>query len=178
MLPNADRAVVDLDTRRRHALSTGHTRGRHKARVFASALGLRASDAEWLRDRILEAVRDAPAIETNASVYGRYYRVSLDLRTDRGAATVQTRWIVSHRRDVPPTHHLLRPIVTLPLRLLDTVALLCDLPEHGLVRGQVEALDEGVWLAEFSDDDGCTYPMSDVRDAEVMALRFAPAQAA
>jgi ribulose-5-phosphate 4-epimerase/fuculose-1-phosphate aldolase len=43
---------------------------------------------------------------------------------------------------------------------LDVVALLSDLPEHGLVRGQVgtvvEILD-GAYEVEFSDDSGKTY---------------------
>lgn len=42
--------------------------------------------------------------------------------------------------------------------LLSAVALLCDLPQHGLVRGQVgtvvENLDESTALVEFSDDNG------------------------
>ena len=46
-------------------------------------------------------------------------------------------------------------------RLLSVVALLRDLPERALVRGQVgtvvEALDEATALVEFSDDDGRAY---------------------
>jgi Domain of unknown function (DUF4926) len=45
-------------------------------------------------------------------------------------------------------------------RLLDVVALLSDLPSHGLLRGQVgtvvELLD-GAYEVEFSDDEGETY---------------------
>ena len=45
--------------------------------------------------------------------------------------------------------------------LLRAVALLHDLPEHGLVRGQVgalgEPLDETTRLVEFSDDDARPY---------------------
>lgn len=41
------------------------------------------------------------------------------------------------------------------------VALLCDLPDQGLVRGQVgtivEMLDDATSLVEFSDDRGETY---------------------
>ena len=69
-----------------------------------------------------------------------------------------------------------------PLRLLDTVALLDDAPEHGLLRGQVgtlvEALADGVWLVEFSDDVGRTYAMLTLREEQLMALRFSAADAA
>ena len=69
-----------------------------------------------------------------------------------------------------------------PLRLLDTVALLDDAPEHGLARGQVgtlvEGLAPGVWLVEFSDDGGRTYALPALREEQVMALRFSAADAA
>ena len=44
---------------------------------------------------------------------------------------------------------------------LDVVALLADVPDHGLVRGQVgtvvERLTEDVFEVEFVDDEGQTY---------------------
>lgn len=64
-----------------------------------------------------------------------------------------------------------------PLRLLDTVALLADRPDDGLIRGQVgtlvETLAEGVWLVEFADDQGRTVAMPALRDEEMLALRTA-----
>ena len=68
------------------------------------------------------------------------------------------------------------------LRPLDTVALLDDAPEHGLLRGQVgtlvEALADGVWLVEFADDAGKAYALPAFRDKQLMALRFTTALAA
>ena len=54
--------------------------------------------------------------------------------------------------------------------LLDTVALLSDMPTHGLARGQVgtvvEALDQETLLVEFSDDEGRAYAIASCpRDA-------------
>jgi hypothetical protein len=46
------------------------------------------------------------------------------------------------------------------LRLLDVVALLSDMPAHGLVRGQVGVVVEfldNAYEVEFSDDEGQTY---------------------
>jgi hypothetical protein len=40
-LPNATHAVVDVAKLRDYCLNPGHARGRHKARVFASVLGIR-----------------------------------------------------------------------------------------------------------------------------------------
>ena len=62
--------------------------------------------------------------------------------------------------------------------LLHTVALLTDLPEHGLSRGQVgtvvEELAPDVYEVEFSDNDGRTYAMLPLRAEQLMALHYAP----
>jgi hypothetical protein len=56
-LPNAEHAVVDMRKLRDDALNPNHSRGRHKARLFSSALGLSQYDAEQLRDELLKAAR-------------------------------------------------------------------------------------------------------------------------
>ncbi|RBP13848.1 uncharacterized protein DUF4926 [Roseiarcus fermentans] len=61
---------------------------------------------------------------------------------------------------------------------LSALALLRDLPEHGLVRGQVgtilEALDEATALVEFSDDEGRAYAVVPCRDDALLVLRTVP----
>lgn len=68
------------------------------------------------------------------------------------------------------------------IKLLDTVALTADRPEHGLVAGQVgtviEVLAEGVFEVEFCDDEGRTYASMAVPAAQLIALRFSLARAA
>jgi len=60
-------------------------------------------------------------------------------------------------------------------KLLDGVALLEDLPSDGLVRGQVgtvvEDLAPGVFEVEFSDDQGRTYAMLNLRADQLLVLR-------
>ena len=67
------------------------------------------------------------------------------------------------------------------VRLLDVVALTRDLPEKGLVRGQVgtavEQLAEGVFEVEFSDDTGRTYATAAVPAGDLLVLRYETAQA-
>ena len=62
--------------------------------------------------------------------------------------------------------------------LLVAVALLRDLPEHGLVRGQVgtvvERLDEATALVEFSDDKGQPYAIVPCPRDALLVLRTAP----
>lgn len=53
-LPNADNAFVDIAKLRDYSLDVAHKEGKHKARVFASVLGLTRNDANWLREQLLE----------------------------------------------------------------------------------------------------------------------------
>jgi hypothetical protein len=67
-------------------------------------------------------------------------------------------------------------------RLLDVVALTADLPERGLLRGQVgtvvEVLAPGVFEVEFSDEQGRTYAQLALRGSQLMVLHYRPQQAA
>lgn len=56
-LPNAEHAFVDIAKLRDYSLSAEHKEGKHKARVFAAALGLESNDAEWLREKLLEIAK-------------------------------------------------------------------------------------------------------------------------
>lgn len=66
-------------------------------------------------------------------------------------------------------------------RLLDVVALLSDLPEHDLVRGQagtvVELLDRA-YEVEFSDDEGRTYAELAIEPSQLLILHHQPQKAA
>lgn len=62
------------------------------------------------------------------------------------------------------------------------VALMQDLPEQRLVRGQVgtvvEILASGVYEVEFSDDSGRAYAMAALPESALMELLHQPAQGA
>lgn len=70
------------------------------------------------------------------------------------------------------------PTVPPTISLLDVVALLEDMPDRGLVRGQVgtvvEELAFGVYEIEFSDDSGRTYAMLALRADQLMVLHHQP----
>ncbi len=59
-------------------------------------------------------------------------------------------------------------------KLLDVVALLEDVPNDRLVRGQVgtivENLTPGVFEVEFSDDTGKTYASLSLRSNQLLVL--------
>ncbi len=52
-IPNAERAVVDIRKLRDYCLDPAHDEGKHKARLFAAAVGMTANDAEHLRNVLL-----------------------------------------------------------------------------------------------------------------------------
>jgi len=66
------------------------------------------------------------------------------------------------------------------IKLLDEVALLEDLPEHGLQRGQVgtvvEELAPGVFEVEFSGSEGRTYALLPLKAEQLLVLRYEPAR--
>lgn len=64
------------------------------------------------------------------------------------------------------------------IQMFSVVAMLEDLPEHGLVRGQVGTVVEswapGVYEVEFCGDDGKTYAMVALKAEQLMPLHHAP----
>jgi Domain of unknown function (DUF4926) len=64
------------------------------------------------------------------------------------------------------------------LELLAIVALMRDLPEAGLARGQVgtvvEVLGPGVFEVEFSDDTGRTYASLALKAHDLLRLHHEP----
>ena len=68
------------------------------------------------------------------------------------------------------------------IQLLDVVALTADLPDRGLLRGQVgtvvEALSPGVFEVEFCDDKGRTYAQLALPEHQLLILHYQPQPAA
>jgi hypothetical protein len=64
------------------------------------------------------------------------------------------------------------------IEMHSVVALVEDLPEQGLVRGQVGTVVDkwasGVYEVEFCDNQGRTYAMVALRDEQLMRLHHEP----
>jgi len=100
-LPNGHRA--DLGTKLEdYVLNPVHGEGRHKARVFESALGITLANAHLLREALLDAaVHSDTVIAKGDNGFGEVYVVRFSMRTPRGAATVLSAWIIRHGEDFP-----------------------------------------------------------------------------
>lgn len=93
-LPNGDRADVPLSRLTSYLLNPKHDEGKHKARVFAAALGLDASGADEFRKWLLELARDGDAQSGGADQYGQRFVIVGKLRYKGREALVRTGWIV------------------------------------------------------------------------------------
>ena len=95
-LPNADEATVPREKLRDYALDPEHPLGRHKARVFRSALGITQTDWEYLRDQILAAIPSASVATVRVISWGTLYEVPILIEGLNGAThEVTTAWIVA-----------------------------------------------------------------------------------
>jgi len=159
-LPNGARAIVDIRKLREYCLNPQHPRGRNKARVFA-AVGMREADAEELRTALVAA----------ASAENRENPQHLDCPGTGGLAAADELLCTIRER-----------FAMADIEVLSVVALLQDLPEEGLVRGQVGTVVEswapGVYEVEFSDDNGKTYAMVALKAGQLMRLHHEPANQA
>lgn len=82
-----------------YCLNPDSPRGRHKARVFAAALGLTAVDAAKLRAKLLEIAQTGEAKRGERDAYGRRYTMDFTMVTAVGKATVRSGWIVIRVRE-------------------------------------------------------------------------------
>lgn len=64
---------MDVRKLRDYCLSPHHPCGRHKARMFASTLGLTTADAESLREALLSVALSTEASVTDSDQDGKRY---------------------------------------------------------------------------------------------------------
>jgi hypothetical protein len=100
-LPGGERALVEVAKLQDYCLNHQHPRGRHKARVFASALGFTDADADVLRQTLLRAAREGEAQQTDRDDYGQRYVLDCEMIGPKGRATVRSSWIIRHGEDFP-----------------------------------------------------------------------------
>ena len=101
LLPNGEHAIVDLRKLRDYCLNPDSARGRHKARVFATVLGITAADATKLRTKLLEIARTGDAQIGELDLYGQRYTIDFEMEMATGKATIRSGWIVLHGKPVP-----------------------------------------------------------------------------
>lgn len=101
ILRNAAAAVIEPEKLLACCLDPQHPDGRHKARVFASALGFNRSNHADLLLAIRSAILITEAESLGEMPHGYRWRVDLPLTGPGGTAMVRTGWIYEKGQDVP-----------------------------------------------------------------------------
>jgi len=101
LLPNGERAIVDIRKLRDYCLNTDSPRGSGKARVFQGTLGLTEADAPKLRDKLLEVALTGEAQLGELDMYGQRYTIDFDMETEVGKAVVRSGWIILRDETMP-----------------------------------------------------------------------------
>lgn len=94
-------AIIDPVKLRDYCLSPEHPRGKHKARVFDSSLGLTQEDWRCLDDSIRANLATAVWILDSADQYGRRFHVDMQILHSGRSATIRTLWIVRTAEQFP-----------------------------------------------------------------------------
>ncbi len=102
LLPDAEKADIPRDKLADYVLNPEHETGRHKARVFRSALGFTAENWEDLRDQIATGVLSADISSVRVGLYGTRYSVPVMIEGTNGKShEVITAWIVEEEGQRP-----------------------------------------------------------------------------
>jgi hypothetical protein len=100
-LPNPEQAIVEIEKIAGYCLNPEHPEGKHKARVFKSALDLDLNNAEKLEVALLEAVANYDAILGKRNLYGQKYIIDFPMNSSDKQAIIQSVWIVRNNEDFP-----------------------------------------------------------------------------
>jgi hypothetical protein len=99
-LPNGDYAVIPIEKLTGYCLNPNHASGKHKARVFASALGITAENAEDLRELITKAALEGEVIQQDNTEFGQLYKVDWVV-SDQESIILRTLWEISPNQSDP-----------------------------------------------------------------------------
>ena len=100
LVPNAERAIVDIRKLRDYCLNSLHDEGKHKTRLFA-AIGITANEAEELRLILLQMVRTSEARLGREDSYGQRYIVDFPLNWRGKETIIRSGWIIEHGMETP-----------------------------------------------------------------------------
>lgn len=93
---------VSVDNRklRDYCLNPHHPVGKHKAKVFSSQLGIERDDGQWLKEEIIEKIKDADIVWGREDKYGKRCSADLELNMNNRYAHVKTIWIIKSGSEV------------------------------------------------------------------------------
>ena len=100
-LPYAENAIVDIRKLRDYSLDLTHDTGKHKARKFGSALGMTKTNADELRQILLDIVNTHEVTLFTKDSFGQRYRIDFMLEWNNKQAMVRSGWIIEDGSTTP-----------------------------------------------------------------------------
>lgn len=100
-LPNGERAIVSSSRLTAYLLNPLHPTGKHKARVFAAALGLDRGSAEYLRVWLVQLAKIGEVERGLADAHGQRFVIAEKMLYNGREAMVRMAWIVRTGQDTP-----------------------------------------------------------------------------
>lgn len=90
---------IDIKKLRDYCLNPEHPLGKHKAHLFKRYLNFKRSDANLLKEKLLEAVRQTEAEYVFEDEFGVRYKVDVRLNNKNHSALVRTIWILKKDKE-------------------------------------------------------------------------------
>ena len=101
LLPNVENAVIRLEKLRDYSLDQMHPIGKHKARVFESAMGMTGKDADRLMEMIFRAILVNEAVSAGKNTHGERFTVDIRALGLTGQVLIRTAWMIDHGNTIP-----------------------------------------------------------------------------
>ena len=99
-LPNSDQAEISMQKLVGYCLNADHPSGKHKARVFESALNITASNANFLQELIQIAAIEGEVVQQDATAFGQVLKVDWTV-PDTNGIELRTIWEVRTENSNP-----------------------------------------------------------------------------
>lgn len=99
-LPNGHQA--DLGNKiEDYCLNFNHQKGKHKAILFRSKLGITLENADLLKKAIKQAAINEPVMIRKTNEYGTHYNMKILIKTDVGESLILIAWIIRTDENFP-----------------------------------------------------------------------------
>ncbi len=99
-LPNGEYAIIPMEKLTGYCLNLNHSSGKHKAKVFASALGITAENANALQALIIQAAQEGEVIQESRTEFSQLYKVEWGI-PDQELVVLRTLWEITPRQPNP-----------------------------------------------------------------------------
>ena len=96
-LPNGEYAIIPMEKLTGYCLNLNHSSGKQKAKVFASALGITAKNANALQALIIQAAQEGEVIQESRTEFGQLYKVDWEI-PDQALVILRTLWEITPRQ--------------------------------------------------------------------------------